>query len=97
MTTAGDRDSIGSRDAKELFPMHAYTFIALDIARERAAEADRHRQAALARRGAPARPSWPRRGLAHGFAFVSRTSAAIARRLDGCIADDLGRSLSPSE
>ena len=77
--------------------MQAYTFIALDIARERVAEADRHRQAAIASGAIGRRPSWPRRGLAHAFALVSRASAAATRRLDDCIADDLGRSLSPTK
>ena len=71
-----------------------YTFLALDIARERAAEAAAHRRADEAGRSAPARPSIARRGLAHGLAAVSRSSAAVARRLDDCVADDLVRSLA---
>ncbi len=74
-----------------------YTFIALDLANERAHEADRHRLAAEARSGRPHRPSWPRRGLAHGFALLSRGSASVTRRLDDCVADDLGRRLAPTE
>ncbi len=77
--------------------MHPYALIALDLARERAREADAHRLAAIARGAAPERPSWPRRGLAHGFALVSRGSAAVTRRLDECVADDLGRSLAPTD
>jgi hypothetical protein len=77
--------------------MLPYSFFALELARERSREADRHRLAAIARSGRPARPSWPRRGLAHTFAFVSRASAGVTRRLDGCVADDLGRSLAPTE
>ena len=37
-----------------------------------------------------ARPSVLRRGLAHGFALVSRTSVGAVRRLDDCLAEDLG-------
>ena len=77
--------------------MHPYAFLAMDIAHERAHEADRHRLAAQARAGITERPSLPRRGLAHGFAFVSRGSASLTRRLDECVADDLGRSLAPTE
>ena len=77
--------------------MHPYALIALDLAHERAHEADRYRLAAEARRGRPSRPRWPRRGLAHGFELVSRASASVTRRLDGCVADDLGRSLAPTE
>jgi len=77
--------------------MHPYALIALDMARERSREADAHRLAVIAQGAAPERPSWPRRGLAHGFAFVSRGSAAVARRLDECVADDLGPSLAPTD
>jgi hypothetical protein len=77
--------------------MRPYALFALDIANERAREADRYRLAAQVRSGRPARPSWPRRALAHAFALVSRGSASVTRRLDGCIADELGRPLAPSE
>jgi len=77
--------------------MHPYALIALDLANERSRQADAHRLATLARAGAEERPSWPRRGLAHGFALVSRGSAAVTRRLDECVADDLGRSLAPTD
>jgi hypothetical protein len=77
--------------------MFPYTFLALDLANERSHEAQQHRLALLARAGLEDRPSWPRRGLAHVFAFVTRVTAAIVRRLDGCVADDLGRSLAPTE
>jgi hypothetical protein len=77
--------------------MLAYTFIALDIANARANEARQYRLAAQVRAGQPSRPSWPRRALAQAFALVSRASAAATRRLDACVADDLGRSLAPTE
>lgn len=77
--------------------MHPYALIALDLARERTREADAHRLAAIAQSALPERPSWPRRGLAHGFALLSRGSAAVTRRLDECVADDLGRSLAPTD
>jgi hypothetical protein len=63
--------------------MHShYTFLALEIARERAAEADARRLAAavaLERRG-PARPSALRRAIA-------RVAFAVARAAD----DEFGR------
>jgi hypothetical protein len=55
--------------------MHSYyTFIALDLARERAAEADRHRLAALAH------PSDDQVGLVRRI--VARVAVAVARAAD---------------
>jgi hypothetical protein len=71
-----------------------YTMIALDLARERVRDAEMERRASLARAGRPARPGLVRRGLATGFALVSRGSTAAARRLDRRVADDLGRALA---
>jgi hypothetical protein len=59
-----------------------YTYLALDIAHERAQQARESRLAASVTAGQPERPSILRRGLAHGLAAVSRGSAAAARRLD---------------
>jgi hypothetical protein len=77
--------------------VHQYTFIALDLARERDREAQLRSLAAIAHEASAGRPSWPRRTLAHGFALVSRGSASVTRRLDECVADDLGRSLAPTD
>ena len=74
-----------------------YSFLALSLANERAAEADRHRRWAVAKADRPASPSILRRSLARAAASVSRGSAWVVRRLDSCIADDLGRSLAPTE
>jgi len=74
-----------------------YALLALELAEERSAEAERARLAARFADGQPAGPSIVRRGLAHALAAVSRGSAAAVRRLDDCIADDLGRSLAPTE
>jgi hypothetical protein len=66
--------------------MHSYmTFIALDIAGERAREADRHRLAALARSGRARRTgagAGIRQPLVAALNALSRGSAAIARRLE---------------
>ena len=66
--------------------MHNYmTFIALDIAGERAREADRHRLALLARTGRPSRGpvlSRIRQPLAVALAALSRATAAAARKLE---------------
>jgi hypothetical protein len=67
-------------------------YLALDIANERAREADRHRLAALARSAAPARARSLRHGVAVAAAAVSRFSAGVVRRLDECVADDLAES-----
>lgn len=58
--------------------MHRYyTFLALDLARQRATEADRYRLAALAHADEPKRVGLLRR-------FVARTAVAIARAADEC-------------
>ena len=77
--------------------MHPYAIIALDLANERSREAKEQRLAEAVKAGIESGPSWPRRSLANGFALVSRGSAAITRRLDECVADDLGRSLAPTD
>lgn len=42
--------------------------------------------------------SWHvRRSVARGLAATSRVTASVVRRLDACVADDLGRSLAPTE
>ena len=79
------------------FAMYPYAIIALDLANERAREAAHDRLVAEARAERPVRNSLPRRALANGLALVSRGSAAAVRRLDECVADDLGRSVAPTE
>lgn len=66
-------------------------FLALDIARERAEEAERHfRQVRLLPR--PTRLAGLRNVAARVLATVSRGSAPVVRRLDTRVADDLGRT-----
>ena len=43
------------------------------------------------------RPMRIRRAVALGLAMTSRVMASGVRRLDECVADDLGRSLAPTE
>jgi hypothetical protein len=57
-----------------------YTFIALDVARERAREAEQHRLLAVDPADLPDRSI--RRSAAAAIAAVSRASGRIARRLD---------------
>ena len=76
---------------------YVYTFLALELANDREREARDARRAALVSAGVPERPSIARRALAHGFAAVSRGSAAAVRQLDDVVADDLGRSLVPGK
>jgi hypothetical protein len=102
MTTVGKRPVARHRTdhrspAKEAFPMHPVAFLALDLAEDRAREANNRRRAALIASGRPVRPSWPRRNLAAAFAFVSRSSAGAARRLDSYVADDLRRTLAATK
>jgi hypothetical protein len=74
--------------------MHPLTFYALEIARDREREFARHRLLAEGRPVQPSRRSRLRRPAARILAGFSRASAAAVRRLDDCVADDLGRSLS---
>ena len=61
--------------------LNHYAYIALDLARERALEAEtRHRYAEALRQ--PSRAGIARRTLARVAAGVSRASASVARRLD---------------
>ena len=76
---------------------YLYLLLALDVARERTREAEEHWLAQELAGLAPARPSPLRRPAARVLAAVSRGSAAIVRRLDECVADDLGRTLAPAE
>ena len=69
-----------------------YSLLALDLARERSLEAERSWLADVATDAGG--HSAVRRLAARAFASVSVGSASLARRLDECIADDLGRSLA---
>jgi hypothetical protein len=75
--------------------MHPWTFYALELAHDRQREADEDRLAAEARAGMPSARSHVRRPAALLLAAVSRVSAAATRRLDECVADELGRALAP--
>ena len=72
---------------------HYYTYLALDLANERAREAELLRRVAEAQAGMPSRPGAVRRGLANSLALVTRGSAAAVRRLDERVADDLTEAL----
>ena len=75
--------------------MHPWTLYAFEVSRDRQREADEDRLAAEARAGMVATPSRLRRPAALLLAAVSRVSAAATRRLDECVADELGRALAP--
>jgi hypothetical protein len=78
--------------------MHTYySLIALDIANERTRDAEMARRARLAHRDTAGRPGFARRGLAGGFARISRGSAVISRRLDVRTADELRRTLAAAK
>ncbi len=74
-----------------------WAFIALDLARQRTEEAMRERTLLAAAGDTLPLATRTRRSLARGLAGLSRGSAWIVRRLDDCIADDLGRALAPTE
>jgi hypothetical protein len=67
---------------------HLYTFLALDIARERSREAAEARRAATMTAGRTDRPNALRRGLAMSLAAVSRVSSDAAHRLDDHVAHE---------
>jgi hypothetical protein len=77
--------------------MNHWALIALDVANEQARDLKHRQLVAEARAGRPARTPVVRRALANSLAVVSRRSAAAVRRLDDCVADDLGRSLAPTK
>jgi hypothetical protein len=77
--------------------MHPWTMYALEVAHDREREMRRARLVDLVRAGTPEHPSRLRRPAALVVAAVSRGSAAVVRRLDECVADDLGRALAPTE
>jgi len=74
-----------------------FSFVALDLARQRSIEGERAWHAARLTANVPARTSRLRYLLARLLASVSLGSAAVARRLDSCVADDLGRTLAPAK
>jgi hypothetical protein len=77
--------------------MHPWTLYALEVARDH--DRDLHIRR-LAEEGGflpTDHPSGLRRSLALALAAMSRGSAAAVRRLDDCVADDLGRSLTATK
>ena len=77
--------------------MHPWAIYALEVThdRERATQQARLESEFRATR-VPA-PSRLRRPAAIVLAALSRGSAVAARRLDECVADDLGRALAPAK
>jgi hypothetical protein len=93
MTTAADltTDLTGFLARYGAPQMHSYyTFIALDLARERVREANQWRLADAAR---TPRDGSLRRTVAVALAGVGRLVAGTVRRLDDCVADDFAESL----
>jgi len=74
-----------------------YALLALDIARERTREAEQRWLELTLSADAVGTTSRARRSTARLLASVSRGFASIVRRLDACVADDLGRTLSAAE
>ena len=87
--------------------MHPWTLYAIEVMRDRERDAydqwARHEQRSAAhaehdaaRTSGPRRPGL-RRPAAIVLATLSRGTASAVRRLDDCVADDLGRALAPTE
>ena len=79
-----------------MLPMTMYA-LALQEDRERDLASEHHWLLAEVRAARQAQPSRVRRAAALALAGLSRGSAAAVRRLDDCVADDLGRALAPTE
>ena len=80
--------------------MHPITLYAQAIQRTASARYDPRSTACSMERECapePMRRSHVRRAMALGLRRPQPGSAAAVRRLDECVADDLGRALSPSE
>lgn len=85
--------------------MHPLTLYAFELARDREREMNAEHLLAEQRRslagsdqdGGGGRLTLVRHPVAVVLAAFSRGSAAAVRRLDDCVADDLGRSLAPTE
>jgi hypothetical protein len=77
--------------------MHPWTLYALEVARDRERELQYDWLAAEVRSAQTPKPSRLRRPVALVLAGLSRGTAAAVRRLDDCVADDLGRALAPAE
>ena len=74
-----------------------YTLLALDSPRIAPPRPKRPAGPRSPAAGIPSRPGIVRRGLANGFALVTRGSAAAVRRLDACLADDLTEALAAAK
>jgi len=78
--------------------MHLFIpILAADYAIERRREADHRRLEALVRGNGARGISTTRRVAAQILVAISRASASAVRRLDACLADDLGRALAPTD
>ena len=76
--------------------MHPWTLYALELASDRRRQWT-HERLLIEARSIDPKPSGLRRSIAVAFAALSRGSASAARRLDDCVADDLGRSLAATK
>lgn len=76
---------------------YLYAYLAMDMAQERTREAEQRQLEHSLRDDAAEGNTGIRRVAARAMASVSLVSASIARKLDGPVADDLGRTLAPAE
>lgn len=79
-----------------MHPLALYLFL-LEQDGDQARALEQRRLLDEARAGRAERPSRVRRSIALVLASLSRASAGAVRRLDECVADDLGRALAPAE
>jgi hypothetical protein len=79
-----------------MHPMFLYVQ-AIQRDRERGYESEERRMLVEASAIQTGDSSRIRRSVAIALAALSRGAAAAVRRLDDCVADDLGRALAPTE
>jgi len=79
--------------------MNFWAYQAMMATRERELDPDleHHRRMMDLRAVEERRPTRARRLTAIALAALSRGTAGVVRRLDDCVADDLGRALAPTE
>lgn len=77
--------------------MHPLILYQVEVMKDRERELKLRRLLAEGRAERASGPSRFRRSVALILAALSRGSAAAVRRLDDCVADDLGRALSPTK
>lgn len=76
---------------------HLADELAAERVRDSLRALDRDQLVALATQDGPSREAAMRRSAARALAAITRGIGSMVRRLDECVAEDLGRALNPTE